>query len=657
SAEDAAPEEAPAEEPAPEAEAEPEIEAEPETEEAGSGAEDAGPEAAPSGDDMSEDEIADLLGVIPELGEGEAPAEGDTVPDALDDLLPDAAEAAPEEDLLAGVSGSDDKDVTEIIDEIPQDDELSEISDLLKKNDSNEMVDDELMSMLGVAEESGAVDELADLSAADKAAEEAPEEKKKKKKKGGLLGGLFSLFGKKKDGEDEEESEEDGEEEKPKRAKKAGKAEAAGEALDMPPLEEDGIIVDSMDLEGGGTEVVTDAEEKKPSRGGGGGSLGGDDGEDGEKKEKKPGFFKRLLGALFESSDDDEDDETGGHSEATLENMQVIKEAEEEEGKKKKKKEKKPKPKKEKKPKPKKPKKEKKPADDGPPEKKIPRKKIIAVFIFFASLTAMIIFCLSVFPKAGFVKQGKEEYQRGQYDDAFRSMAGVRGLDEESQQIFDNTVTIMTLDRKYESYDDYAKQGKNLEALNSLIEGVAYYNDHIEEARANGIDGPLTEEYQRIIGILKDEYGIGEERATDLSNIADRTTYTVALMDIADPEWRDRVRQEIINDELASIGVDVRSNAEKNKQRVVSTSVEAYDPRAIPKESAEETVDEPEGDVAADTGETPESPEVNDSGDEETPQEPAEEEPRDEGGDTSGEGDLLYEFNVSRQDDGTYSSR
>ena len=523
------------------------------------------------------------------------------------------------------------------------------------------MVDDELMSMLGVGEESGAVDELADLSAADSAAEATPEEdkKKKKKKKGGLLGGLFGLFGKKKgDEEGEEEGEAGSEEEKPKKAKKAKKTEEADEAGAAAPVEEDGIIVDSMDLEGGDTEVVTDTEEKKPSRGGGGGGggLAGGDDEDGEKKEKKPGFFQRLLGALFESSDDDEDDETGGHTEATLENMQVIKEAEEEEGKKKKKKEKKPKPKKEKKPKPKKPKKEKKPVDDGPPEKKIPRKKIIAVVIFFASLTGMIIFCLSVFPKAGFIKQGKEEYQRGQYDEAFRSMAGVRGLDEESQLIFDNTVTIMTLDRKYESYDDYAKQGKNLEALNSLIEGVAYYNDHIEEARANGIDKPLTDEYQQIIATLKEQYGVGEERATDLANIADRTTYTVALMDIADPEWRDRVRQEIINDELASIGIDVRSNAEKNQQRVVSTSVEAYDPSAIPRERAEEPAENPEGETTGDTGETPETPEVTDTGEEETPPEPAEE-PADEGGDTSDEGDLLYEFNVSRQNDGTYSSR
>ncbi|MBQ7725224.1 MAG: hypothetical protein IJT63_06395 [Lachnospiraceae bacterium] len=376
-------------------------------------------------------------------------------------------------------------------------------------------------------------------------------------------------------------------------------------------------------------------------------------------KEKKPGFLQKIIGALFDSSDDDEDEENANHTEATLENMQVIKEAEaEEDSKKKKKKEKKPKPKKEKKPKPKKPKKERKPVDDGPPEKKIPRKKILAVVIFFASLTAMILFCLSIFPKAGYIKEGTAQYQRGDYDNAFRSMAGLKGLDEESQEIFDNTVTIMSLKQKLESFEDYDKQGKNLEALNALIEGVAYYEAHIDEAREKGIDGDFTEIYDKIMATLSEKFGVGNQRAAELSYISDRTTYTIALMDIADPEWRDRVREEIISDELAALGVDTTSNYEKNKKRVVSTSVESYDPRAIPVEEAAPPSDNPEGDLAADTGETSEA-----GGDNPEPAESEDEEDNDESedegyeGGSSDEGDLLYEFNVSRQRDGTYSSR
>ena len=126
--------------------------------------------------------------------------------------------------------------------------------------------------------------------------------------------------------------------------------------------------------------------------------------------------------------------------------------------------------------------------------------------------------------------------------------------------------------------------------------------------------------------------------------------------------------QEIIADELAGLDIDTRSNAEKNKKRVVSTSVEAYDPNAIPVEEAAPPSDNPEGSIAADTGETPEAPaESNEAG--EAPEGNSGEESG-EGGEGNSEasedrdepsggeeGDLLYEFNVSRQDDGTYSSR
>ena len=57
-----------------------------------------------------------------------------------------------------------------------------------------------------------------------------------------------------------------------------------------------------------------------------------------------------------------------------------------------------------------------------------------------------------------------------------------------------------------------------------------------------GIDGDFTEIYDKIMATLSEKFGVGNQRAAELSYISDRTTYTIALMDIADPEWRDRVR-------------------------------------------------------------------------------------------------------------------
>ena len=139
----------------------------------------------PAKDSPAEDVIPIDFG----LEGGDIPLDAET-PEPVE--MPAGDEEPSTSDILGdlGLAGaeSSDLDVTDIINDMPADDELNEINDLLIKNDNSEMVEDDLLSMLdGSADADGesADEEIKDR--ADGGGEEASDDdtssKKKKRKR------------------------------------------------------------------------------------------------------------------------------------------------------------------------------------------------------------------------------------------------------------------------------------------------------------------------------------------------------------------------------------------------------------------------------------------------------------------------------------------
>jgi len=381
-----------------------------------------------------------------------------------------------------GLAGADspDMDVTEIIDDMPGDSELSEINDLLKKNDNSEMVEEDLLAMLQGSEEGEGEDENQENGAGEEPDEDDKKSKKKKR-------------------------------ERKKKDKKADKE---------PELDEEGNPI------------------------------------------RKKGLIARIAEFLF--AGDDEDDEEGSQitqpaiaedgtlvanpSEQTLENNEVLKEASadaDDKKKKKKKKEKKPKPKKEKKPKPPKPKKEKKPKDPGPPEKRLPKKKVIAVAIFFTSFLAAVTFCTFAFANIGYESAAKTNYQKGDYKGAYESLNGLDHISAESQDIYNRAYVLMRLQRRLDAYNEFEQRGDSLGAIDSLIQGVQIRDGLTEYAASLEVGSQFEEIYQEILNTLSGMFGVDETRARELYDISDKVQYTMALMDVTDPGWRDEIQPTV----------------------------------------------------------------------------------------------------------------
>ena len=303
----------------------------------------------------------------------------------------------------------------------------------------------------------------------------------------------------------------------------------------------DNSILEQMENAGKEAEEETDGEEesdkkkakkkKKEKEKGEGGLFGlfkkkkqtEKGAENGETaKEKKPGFFARLLQTLTEEPEEDEEVPEGKQTKLSGENEAILKEidaeSEDPKGKKKKKKEKKAKPKKEKAEKPKKEKKPKKPKKEKPEEpdnsKKIPKKYIVRTFMLSLSILAAILLLSMYVPSLLVLKQARKAYYDADYKTAFLQMYG-KDLSESDRLIYERSRLLVTLSRKYESYENYRKMGMRAEALDALLQGVKRYEDLKDEAKELDVAPEFAEIYFKIVSALNGDFDMTEEEARE----------------------------------------------------------------------------------------------------------------------------------------------
>lgn len=265
-----------------------------------------------------------------------------------------------------------------------------------------------------------------------------------------------------------------------------------------------------------------------------------------EQPEKKKGFFSKLFTALTEEEESNISDE----------NQAIMQELEEEDlkeaGKKKKmKKGKKPadkkgesdedeedigkgkkkgKPKKE--PKPKKQKEPKEPAVPEKPGKRISPKSIVVVVLFAASVFGGIFLSISLFSGELRMQGAIDAFERGDYMTCYEEMYGM-DLDEEEEMMFRHAEIVLKMQRRITIYEKYIGEGRELEALDSLMQAVADYDDMYTKAQECGAGLEVAGLYDRIIQILQDNYGVNQDAARAIalcpSNV-DYTRYLTALI-------------------------------------------------------------------------------------------------------------------------------
>ena len=283
-----------------------------------------------------------------------------------------------------------------------------------------------------------------------------------------------------------------------------------------------------------------------------------------EPKEKSEGFWKRVLEFLM-AEDDDEEQEQSSESDdlelpignPTEENLALLDELSAEDNKKGKEKKEKKKNKKSKKKekeaaletedgeegeeapvKTKKAKKSKKKKKEPvleeaavEPEKKLSRKKVIPIFVFCATIAAVIILVNAFIPAYREKKEARIAYDQQRYEETYDLLYG-KQLNEEDESIFQKSSIILQVRHILESYRVYRKLDMNLEALDTLLEGVGERVSMLQKAEQYHVTNEVDEEYQQILETLYQDYGISGEEAEEILSSETNLIYTKKLIAI-----------------------------------------------------------------------------------------------------------------------------
>ncbi len=431
------------------------------------------------------------------------------------------------EDVIAMLEGTADSD-------------LQEIQDLLQKSDNNELVDtnqdlednispvDKLLADIEGAEGEGDALDAKGQRALEKKRRKEEKLAQKKAKKEEKKAAKAKKSRKEKAKTGKRQSEEDPSIEYDvldsivSDAGKIGQKDTAAEAiLEIDKEEADSLIPDIAVLEG---------EEEEETK---------------EEPKEKNSLFARFVAFLME--EDEEDEKTENENlRLSKENQDIINELDKENAKKgdKSKKKKKEKPKKE--PKPKKapkPKKEKPPKEEEPEPSgsRLTLKKVLPIVLLGASVGAVILIFVNISMDFADKKVARNAYQEGDYEACFQNLYGKK-LNDEEALMYGKSESILYISLWYRKYEVFAGEGKEVQALDILIQAVNDYPMLYEYASQWNAIAEISEVYSSMVNILRDKYGITEAQALEIAAEKSDLEYTKMVTGIANGMTYDSLR-------------------------------------------------------------------------------------------------------------------
>ncbi len=446
--------------------------------------------------DMSEEEIESLLNASEQYAEESSVSE-ETEEISLEDLDND--------DLLALLGSLDSKSA------------LGNIDDFIEETGKTE-------SFAGAAESD------AEISGTKETAKEKKERKKREKQ--------------------QKQAEKKAAKEEKKAKKKQNQSTAQSEEMtDNISEETTEEVSDVWDMLAEQSDITTESVAFEPE--------GADEMEDfterekaSKKKEKKKGGKASKLFAFLTEEDEEpaseenkaimeeldaEDRAEAGKKKKVKKGKMPQKgkngqeEAEGEESKKgdkaKAKKKKAPKPKKEKAPKPEK-------VEDVRPSRRVSPKSVIVIIAFAATLFLIVFFAGSYFSARIQLTSAKKAFQKMDYATCYAEMYGM-DLSEEEHKMFKHAELVLKVQRRIEVYEMYLEENKKLEAIDSLMQAVADYDELYAEALEYGAGPEVAALYDKILALLKDNYGLSQDEAHAIAacdSNADYTRYLTALI-------------------------------------------------------------------------------------------------------------------------------
>jgi len=189
--------------------------------------------------------------------------------------------------------------------------------------------------------------------------------------------------------------------------------------------------------------------------------------------------------------------------------------------------------KKKKKAKVKKPKAEKKPLElDIETGKPLSKRNVKLIFILAASLLVGIYLLVVLLPSLMVNTSARNAYKAGDYETAYRIFYGDKKLSKNDELIYKKSVLILKLSHKYQSFSSYRGMGRDVEALDQLLQAVSDYETLLISAESYGVVSEFNEEFTKITDALSICYGLSLEEAKEINSLPTDLEYSLKVESI-----------------------------------------------------------------------------------------------------------------------------
>lgn len=167
------------------------------------------------------------------------------------------------------------------------------------------------------------------------------------------------------------------------------------------------------------------------------------------------------------------------------------------------------------------------------PKKRIPPKKIAVGVVFGVSVGGAVIIATNILATQGFLQSARNAYIAEDYKSVYQLMYDM-DLDEDSSEgrIKAKSEILLKMQRRYDSYQTNMKMGREVEALDALLQGITTYDQVNADAEKYEIMEEVDAIKADILEILQTNYNLDEAGARALISNEDALSYTIALNDV-----------------------------------------------------------------------------------------------------------------------------
>lgn len=388
----------------------------------------------------------------------------------------------------------DDDSLEDVLSMLDNDAELAEINDMLKKSDNNEPIEDDMMSLLHQM----ADDEAASVNAGQSHLLDEEEDDGVP-----LPVPPASALNPEPQPTEHVKSDEKKKKEKPKKSKKIQETE---EEQDEPVAKKPGKLAKFFNMLTEDLVPEPTEEELAAER-------------EAKKAKKQENLTKKEQEKLAKAEE----------KKAKAEAKEVEKKAKAEEAQKKSKE------KKEERAKKAAAKKAKREAEAPKNVIRVSPKKTAAVTVFGISVGGAIILSANILSAQGYLQSARNAYSSQDYKTVYQATYGMNLDTSESDGLIQaKSEVILKMQRRYDSYQAYLKMGREIEALDALLQGITTYDYINADAQMYGVEAEVDAIKTEILNVLSVKYGLDEAAARELIANEDPLSYTIALSDIID---------------------------------------------------------------------------------------------------------------------------